>query len=196
MKFDIRRINLNFIKEDFPLEQGYFFMPELLLKMNGLWPYFKSSPWLFLLNTVNSFSLLGTGILIFIAAAKIFAVDPLEALDPIGPGMSFTITWVKYLYFWYYKTEYRKVIDFCRDLFLDGKTMYSIERLRFPIFLADKNIKNNKGKLKNMTELTSVAAKLTLMTFVTSIFTDFSFIAKTIIDYLGDTNSHYILFNI
>lgn len=47
-----------------------------------------------------------------------------------------------------------------------------------------------------MTELTSVAAKLTLMTFVTSIFTDFSFISKTIIDYLGDKSNHYILFNI
>lgn len=120
MKLDISKINFDFIKEEFPLEQGYFFMPELLLKWNALWPYFKPSPLLVLLNAVNSSSLLCTGILIFIAAAKIFAIDPLEALDPIGPGMSFTITWVKYLYFWYYKTEYREVITYCRELFLAG----------------------------------------------------------------------------
>lgn len=61
------------------------------------------------------------GILIFKAAAQIFAEDPLEALDPIGPGMSFLITWIKYLYVWYYKEQYREVIDICRELFLAGE---------------------------------------------------------------------------
>lgn len=60
----------------------------------------------------------------------------------------------------------------------------------------DKNIEKDEEKLSNMTELTSLAAKLTLMTFLTSIFTDFSFIAKNIIDYLGDRRSHYVLYSI
>lgn len=124
MKFDIRTFKLDFIKKEFPIEKGFFLMPELLLKVNALWPYFKSSPLLLFLNTINSSSLLCEGVLIFKAAAKIFEVDRLEALDPIGPGMSFTITWIKYLYFWYYKKEYRGVIDYCRELFLAGKKPY------------------------------------------------------------------------
>lgn len=129
MKFDIRRLNFDFIKKEYPIEKSFFLVPEVLLKLNALWPYFKSSPLLFFMNTINSSFLLLAGMLIFKAATKIFAVDPLEALDPVGPGMSFTITWIKYLYFWYYKTEYRNVIDYCRKLFLAGKSISKISIL-------------------------------------------------------------------
>lgn len=121
MKFDIRRLNFDFIKKEYPIEKSFFLVPEVLLRANALWPYFKSSPLLLFMNILNSSFLLLAGMLIFKAASKVFAVDPLEALDPVGPGMSFTITWIKYLYFWYYKTEYRNVIDYCRRLFLAGK---------------------------------------------------------------------------
>lgn len=130
MKFDIRSVNLDFIKEKFPLEKAFFFMPELLLKINASWPYLKTSPVLiFCLNILNSCSLLFMGALIFKAAAQVFAIDPLEALDPIGPGMSFIITWIKYLYFWYYKLEYRDVLDYCRVLFLAGKLELTLTRI-------------------------------------------------------------------
>lgn len=122
MKLDIGKIHFDFLKEQYPIEKGFFLVPEVLLKLNALWPYYKSSLLLFFLNILNSTSLIGAGMLIFKAASQIFANDQLEALDPVGPGMSFTITGIKYLYFWYYKSDYRNIIDECRELLFTGKS--------------------------------------------------------------------------
>lgn len=120
----------NFLKEDFPLQDAFFYVPlKILFPIINMKPFGEYSFLGTFISCFNGISAFVVGVLFFVTTVQMISVDLVKSLNSFGPAFSMMVSAFKYVYVFRYRKEYAEVVDFGRSLFFVGKCLLIIKKI-------------------------------------------------------------------
>ncbi|XP_061396275.1 odorant receptor 24a [Musca vetustissima] len=107
---------LDFLKYTYPLNKQYFLIPRFTLRILGFYPETDWNFW------VKSWAFFNISILAYGCYAELFygihylSIDIVMALDALCPVASSIMSFIKIFFIWWYREEYKQLIEEVRRL--------------------------------------------------------------------------------